>query len=94
MLVEHVPPERWARELARVTDRRDPPVAVSVWLLLDGRAWEGRLHGWAVDPLGAGGLMGLVFLVREFTPGFEAEYLHWEPVRSISRHGDRPPVGS
>jgi hypothetical protein len=60
-------------------------VPVAVWLALDSRAWDGELHGWAIDSNGAGGLMGLVVLVREFTQGFEAEHLHWQPSVHISR---------
>ncbi len=84
-LIEHVSDERWAHEPAKVTDRRDPPVLISVWLSLDGRAWAGELHGWAVNPMGAGGLLGLTFLVRESSPGFQVERLHWDPAHHITR---------
>ena len=67
-----------------MVDRRDPPVPVRVWLLIDGREWDGELLGWAPNPRGGDdGLRGLCLVVREFAPGFHAEGLHWVPVHDV-----------
>jgi hypothetical protein len=80
------PPERIAEECEKVTDRRDPPVPVWVWLTLDGREWAGELLGWADNPNGADdGLRGLVLAPREYAAGFWAEYLGWVRAEHIRR---------
>lgn len=43
------------------------PVRVTAWLLLDSAAHHGLLYGWR----------GPVAGVREFAPGFAAEFLAW-----------------
>lgn len=83
-VTEHLRPGQLEYELAKVEARRDPPVPVTVWLLLDGAWHDAELLGWARNPNGSSGaLMGLVFLVREYAPGFEAELLTWAPVENI-----------
>jgi hypothetical protein len=77
-ITEHLQPGQLERELAKVEDRRDPPVPVAAWLLLDGRAWDALLLGWATNPNGGNdGLRGLVLLHREYAPGFGQELLTW-----------------
>lgn len=84
--MQRVPAERLQAELAKVTDRRDPPVPVRVWLLLDGTEVDGVLHGWATNPNGGDdGLRGLVVAVREYAPGFFAEYCGWQLASSIRK---------
>lgn len=83
-ITEHLAPGRLEAELAKVEDRRDPPVSVVVRLPLDGGEHEGLLYGWAANPRGAGGgTRGLVVLVREYTPGFAAELLTWVRAESV-----------
>lgn len=75
-ITEHLAPGRLEQELAKVEQRRDPPVAV--WALRDGVEVAGELHGWAENPRGSNdGWRGLVQGVREYAPGFWAEYLSW-----------------
>lgn len=70
MPVQRLPAGRLVEELAKVEDRRDPPVPVWAWLLLDGAEWPGLLHGWSSNPRGSGdGWRGLVVVEREFAPG-------------------------
>ena len=83
-VTEHLRPGQLEEELAKVEQLRDPPVPVTVWLLLDGREHDADLLGWARSPNGdSGGLMGLVFLLREYAPGFHAELLTWAAVENI-----------
>jgi hypothetical protein len=86
----HLSAERWEQALDQVMDPRDPPVAVEVWLGLDSRWWDGELHGWAPNPNGSGSeLRGLVSGVREYAPGFWAEFLTWASVDRVrQRPGD------
>ena len=84
MPLQRLPPGRLDEELAKVVDRRDPPVPVRVWLLIDGQEHDAELLGWAPNPRrGDDGLRGLVRLVREFAPGFFAEMLAWVPVHDV-----------
>ena len=86
MPVQRLPAGRLDEELTRVEDRRDPPVPITAWLLLDGAEWPGLLYGWAPNPRGADdGLRGLVVLEREYAPGFVAESLHWVPAENVRR---------
>ena len=83
-MVEHLREGRLEQELAKVEDRRDPPVPVIAWLLLDGAEHDGLLLGWSANPNGSDdGWRGLVRLVREFAPGFWTEALHWVPAEQI-----------
>ena len=60
--------------------------AGTTWLSLDGAAHDGLLCGWAANPNGGNdGWRGLVYLVREFAPGFSAEALHWVRAEVISQ---------
>jgi hypothetical protein len=84
MIVEHLRQGQLDFELAQAEELRDPPVPVAVWLLLDGREHDGLLYGWAPNPRGANdGWRGLVRGVREFAPGFEAEFLTWVRAEDI-----------
>lgn len=77
-ITEHLRAGLLEHEMAKVEQRRDPPVPVTVWLLLDGQEHDGELLGWASSPNGSSGeLAGLVFLVREYAAGFGAELLTW-----------------
>ena len=78
MHLKRVPAERLEEELDKVTDPREPPVPVEVYLGLDARWWAGELHGWAPNPNGADdALRGLVVAPREFAPGYWSEYIGW-----------------
>jgi hypothetical protein len=84
-IVQRLRPGALDHELAKVEAPRDPPVPVTVWLSLDGCAWNGELFGWAANPNGANdGWRGLVLAPREFAPGFWAEYLGWARAEYIS----------
>lgn len=84
VVTEHLREGQLEYELGKVEQRRDPPVPVVVRLLLDGAEHDGVLHGWAANPNGADdGWRGLVYLVREYAPGFEAESLHWVRAEDI-----------
>lgn len=86
MPLQRLDPARLEEELGKVEDLRDPPVPVWAWLVLDGAEVAGELHGWAEDPRGADdGLRGLVLAVREFAPGFHAEYLGWVRAEHVRR---------
>jgi len=79
---------RLEEELGKVEDLRDPPVPVVAWLTLDGCDREGLLYGWAENPRGADdGWRGLVSAVREYAPGFFAEYLGWVRAEHIRKQG-------
>lgn len=76
--MEHLRDDRLDFELDKCDELRDPPVPVTAWLLLDSAAHDGLLYGWAADPNGGDdGWRVLVGGVREFAPGFEAEFLSW-----------------
>ncbi|MGY1660774.1 hypothetical protein ACI78Q_06055 [Geodermatophilus sp. SYSU D00705] len=78
MLTQGATRERLDEELDKADELRDPPVPVVAWLHLDGQEWAGELYGWARNPNGADdGLRGLVLALREYAPGFWAEYLGW-----------------
>lgn len=78
VLTGRVSAERRDAALEEVTDPREPPVPVEVFLGLDARWWDGELHGWAPNPNGSSEeLRGLVTGVREYAPGFWAEFLTW-----------------
>ena len=86
LLTGRVSPERRDAALDEVTDPRDPSVPVEVWLGLDARWWDGELHGWAPNPHGSSEeLRGLVTGVREYAPGFFAEFLTWATVERVRR---------
>ena len=86
MDAQRLPPGRLDEELAKAEELRDPPVPVTVWLLLDGREWDGELLGWSQNPLGGDdGLRGLCVLAREYAPGFWTEVLLWVPAEAIRR---------
>lgn len=83
-ITEHLAPGRLEQELAKVEQRRDPPVPVWAWLLLDSAEHAGELYGWAENPRGSGdGWRGLVRGVRQYAPGFHAEYLAWVRAEQI-----------
>lgn len=74
-ITEHLREGQLEAELAKVDERRDPPVPVVARVLDDW--WDGELHGWARNPRGVDGMWGLVFLLREYAHGFWAEHLSW-----------------
>ena len=76
--VQRVPQERLLYELGKAEQLRNPAVPVWAWLLLDGAEVAGHLLGWARNPNGGGDVLcGLVLAVREYAPGFHAEFLGW-----------------
>ena len=82
--MEHLRNGQLDYELDKCDELREPPVPVTAWLLLDSGAHDGLLYGWAADPNGADdGWRGLVGGVREYAPGFEAEFLGWVRVEHI-----------
>lgn len=83
MITEHLQPGRLERELAKVEERRDPPVPVVVRTLLDGETRDVQLHGWARSPRGSEGLWGLVTGLREYAPGFWAEVCWWLAAENV-----------
>lgn len=85
VVTEHLVPGRLVRELRKVEYLRDPPVPVEVRRLLPGQQCGTVLLGWAHAPNGAGGLYGLVWGLREYAPGFWAEFLWWAAVDAIRR---------
>ncbi|MCW2904675.1 MAG: hypothetical protein JWO67_6940 [Streptosporangiaceae bacterium] len=88
MIVEHLRDGQLDYELGKCDELRNPPVPVWAWLSLDGREWAGDLYGWAANPNGADdGWRGLVGGVREFAPGFGAEFLGWVPAEHIRQRG-------
>ncbi len=62
--------DRLAAELPEVTDRRDPPIPVTVHLPLDDEHHDGVLHGWSRTATDDGALRGLIVVRREYSPGF------------------------
>jgi hypothetical protein len=72
-------------ELDKCDELRDPPVPVTAMLLLDSAAHDGLLYGWAAEPNGGDGWRGLVASVREFAPGFQAEFSIWVRAENIRR---------
>ena len=83
-MTEHLTDDQRYRALDQVTDPREPPVPVEVFLGLDARWWDGELHGWGPNPNGSDGtLRGLVFGVREYAPGFWAEFVTWATVDRV-----------
>lgn len=84
MIVEHLRDGQLDHELDKCDELREPPVPVTAWLLLDSAPHDGLLYGWAANPNGSGdGWRGLVQIVREFSPGFSAEGLHWVRAEDI-----------
>jgi hypothetical protein len=84
--VQQTPRERIEEDLAKATELRDPPVLVYARLTLDGRERASHLYGWAYNPNGGNdGLRGPVLLVREYVPGFYAEFLGWIRAGDIRR---------
>lgn len=78
VLMERVTSERLDEELAKAEEVRDPPVPVWAWLMLDSQEVAAELHGWSSNPNGSDdGLRGLVTAVREYSPGFRAEFCGW-----------------
>lgn len=87
-VTEHLREGELEQELARVEDRRDPPVPVIVRTLLPGELVDVELLGWARAPRGAEGIWGLVRGLREYAPGFWAEFLWWTAADSIRLRPD------
>lgn len=86
MHVQQLPEGRLDAELAKVQQRRDPPIPVVAWLHLDGREWDGVLHGWSQNPNGGDdGWRGLVQFTREYAAGFWTEALMWVRQEDIRR---------
>ena len=86
VIVEHLREGQLEYELVKADELRDPPMPVKVWLPLDGARHDGWLHGWAATPNGgADGWRGLVYLVREFAPGFRAEFLGWVRAEDVEQ---------
>lgn len=84
--MEHLRDGQLEDELDKCDELRDPPVPVTAWLHVDSTAHDGLLYGWAANPNGANdGWRGLIGGVREFTPGFEAEFLSWVRAEDITR---------
>lgn len=91
VIVEHLREGQLDYELALCEEWREPPVPVTVRFLDE---WhDALLYGWAANPRGANdGWRGLVSGVREFAPGFHAEFLTWVRAENIrpdpgARHG-------
>lgn len=84
VITEHLRPGQLERELGKVEDRREPAVPVVVRTLLPGQLVDVELLGWAHAPNGAAGLYGLVRGLREYAPGFGAEFLWWSAADSIN----------
>ncbi|MCU1614721.1 MAG: hypothetical protein JWO98_2261 [Frankiales bacterium] len=94
MLVERLREGQLNFELEKVDEPREPPVPVTARLLLDSAEHDGLLYGWAVDPNGADdGWRGLVGGVREYAPGFEAEFLMWVRAEDIRQRSTCTPPG-
>ena len=88
-VTEHLSAERLEQALGEVTDPREPPVPVQVWLGADARWWDGELHGWGTNPNGSSGeLRGMVTGVREYAPGFWAEFLTWATVERVRQRAE------
>lgn len=88
-VVEHLREGKLDYELTKLDERRDPPVPVTALLLFDCPEVDGLLYGWSTNPNGAGdGWRGLVRGVREFAPGFEAEFLTWVRAEHIRQRID------
>lgn len=84
--MQRVRQDRLLRELGKADQLRNPPVPVRAWLLLDGAEVDGHLLSWAENPNGGDdGLRGLVLAVREYAPGYHAEFLGWVPAERIRR---------
>jgi hypothetical protein len=63
----------------------DPLVSVTVAHRFDS-VLDGLLYGWAANPNGANdGWRGLVSGVREFAPGYEAEFLTWVRAEDVKQ---------
>ena len=90
VIVEHLREGHVEYELSKADELRDPPVPVTAAHLFDGPEVAGLLYAWSANPNGADdGWRGLVRGVREFAPGFEAEFLTWVRAESI-----RPRIGA
>ncbi len=86
MLTERLSQERLENELGKADELREPPVPVVAWLAVDAQHHAGLLYGWAENPNGADdGWRGLVYAVREYAAGFEAEFLGWVRAEDITR---------
>lgn len=82
--MEHLCDGQLDYELDKCDQLREPPVPVTVWLLLDSAAHNGLLYGCAAHPNGSNdGWRGLVGGVREYAPAFEAEFLSWVRAENI-----------
>jgi hypothetical protein len=89
VIVEHLREGQLSYELDKCDELREPPVPVTAWLLLDSTAYDGLLYGWAADPNGGNdGWRGLVGGVREFAPGFWAEFLTWVRAEDVRQCRD------
>jgi hypothetical protein len=86
VIVEHLREGQLEYELDKCDELRDPPVPVTAWLHIDSAAHDGLLYGWSANPNGANdGWRGLIFLIREFAPGFSAKLLTWVRAEGITR---------
>lgn len=83
MITEHLQPDQLEYELGLVEHRRDPPVPVEVRSLHPGATRDVVLYGWARNPRGAAGMWGLVTGLREYAPGFLAEFCWWTSSENI-----------
>lgn len=84
--MEHLRDGQLEYELDKCDELREPPVPVTAWLLVDSATHDGLLYGWAANPNGANdGWRGLVGGVREFAPGFAAEFLIWVRAEDVAR---------
>ena len=81
MVTEHLRPGQVEAELVKVEDVRDPPVPVEAWLL--DAWWPAELHGWARNPRGVDGMWGLCVGLREYAPGYAAEFCTWVAAEGI-----------
>lgn len=82
-ITEHLRAGQLERELGKVEDRREPPLPVLVRTTLPGELRDVELLGWAHAPNGAPGLYGLVRGLREYSPGFWAEFLWWHTAEDV-----------
>lgn len=82
VIVEHLRDGHLDYELDKCDELPEPTVPVNVRFLDEWHPAE--LYGWAANPNGSNdGWRGLVGGVREFSPGFEAEFLTWVRAEDI-----------
>jgi hypothetical protein len=86
VIVEHLREGQLDYELDKRDELQEPSVPVTAWLLVHGAAHDGLLYGWAANPNGGDdGWRGLIGGVREFAPGFAAEFLFWVRAEDIAQ---------